>query len=139
MRKSWMVGLAAVLMIAAGAQAKVYKWTDEDGRVHYGSQPPAVEQAQELKLRKDRPSAPAPQAADQAKDNAEQRSEESAKIDQAMQENCKAARTSLAIYENPANRRFREEGKAEPVYYTDEQRQAKINELKSYLGKHCSQ
>lgn len=32
---------AAVLMFAAiGAQAEVYKWTDDKGRVHYSDQPP---------------------------------------------------------------------------------------------------
>lgn len=29
-----------VALVALGAQAEIYKWTDEKGQVHYGEQPP---------------------------------------------------------------------------------------------------
>ncbi|HLX22562.1 MAG TPA: DUF4124 domain-containing protein [Usitatibacter sp.] len=36
MRKlAWLVAI-----VALGAQAEIYKWTDEKGQVHYGEQPP---------------------------------------------------------------------------------------------------
>ncbi|WP_144290319.1 DUF4124 domain-containing protein [Chitinilyticum litopenaei] len=32
--------LILALLLAAGAQAQIYKWTDDSGRVHYSDQPP---------------------------------------------------------------------------------------------------
>ncbi|MGB4948688.1 MAG: DUF4124 domain-containing protein [Candidatus Competibacter denitrificans] len=50
--------LAIVLALNGSAQAQVYKWTDAEGRVHYGNQSPPVgtESAQTLDI----PSRPAP-------------------------------------------------------------------------------
>ncbi len=42
----------AILCAAlAAAQAGVYKWTDDQGRVHYSDAPPAKGQAEEVKVR----------------------------------------------------------------------------------------
>ena len=50
--------LAAVLLLSLTAQAQVYKWTDSDGKIHYGNQPPAEGQpAQTLDI----PSRPTPE------------------------------------------------------------------------------
>ncbi|MBK8751019.1 MAG: DUF4124 domain-containing protein [Candidatus Competibacteraceae bacterium] len=49
---------AAVLLLNLTAQAQVYKWTDSDGKIHYGNQPPAEGQpAQTLDI----PSQPTPE------------------------------------------------------------------------------
>ena len=47
MRPVLSLGLAMVLALGPAAQAQVYKWTDANGQVHYGSQPPAEGQAAE--------------------------------------------------------------------------------------------
>ncbi len=42
----------AVLLLVLPAQAQVYKWTDANGQVHYGSAPPAADRpAQTLDIR----------------------------------------------------------------------------------------
>jgi Domain of unknown function (DUF4124) len=41
------IQLVAMLFISALVQAQVYKWTDADGQVHYGNQPPAESQSTE--------------------------------------------------------------------------------------------
>ena len=39
-----------VLLVASGtAAAQIYRWTDEQGRVHYGSQPPPGQKADSVK------------------------------------------------------------------------------------------
>lgn len=49
--------LAATLLLSLVVQAQVYKWTDTDGKIHYGNQPPANGQpAQTLDI----PSQPTP-------------------------------------------------------------------------------
>ena len=39
---------AAIMLAAASAQAVLYKWTDENGRVVYGDQPPASVKAERV-------------------------------------------------------------------------------------------
>src|SRR5690348_6610433 len=40
--------VAAMVLIAATAEAALYKWTDENGRVVYGGQPPASAKAERV-------------------------------------------------------------------------------------------
>ena len=48
---------AAALLLNLTVQAQIYKWTDTDGKVHYGNRPPADGQpAQTLNI----PSQPTP-------------------------------------------------------------------------------
>ena len=56
--KNWtLVVLAA--SFALMANGKVYKWTDSEGRVQFGSSPPTGQQADQVKIHK-APAAPAP-------------------------------------------------------------------------------
>jgi len=41
--------LACLLNLAPAAQAQIYKWVDENGVTHYGSQPPADKAAQAVR------------------------------------------------------------------------------------------
>jgi len=43
--------LCALSLLVFTAQAGVYKWTDDQGRVHYSDAPPATGQAEQLKIR----------------------------------------------------------------------------------------
>ena len=43
--------IVAILLVAAPVAAQVYKWTDSQGRVHYGDRPPDDAKKQELKIR----------------------------------------------------------------------------------------
>ncbi|WP_221801157.1 DUF4124 domain-containing protein [Oceanobacter mangrovi] len=45
MIRSSLVGLLASLIIAAPVSAGIYKWTDANGKVHYGDRPPQAVQA----------------------------------------------------------------------------------------------
>ena len=54
----------AMLLAAVAAHAQVYRWVDEQGKVHYGERPPAGAKASPVEDRlATPPGAPAPQAA----------------------------------------------------------------------------
>ncbi|HWQ39381.1 MAG TPA: glutaredoxin family protein [Burkholderiales bacterium] len=40
MNRQWAVTLATALLLAPGAQAELYRWVDDQGRVHYSDSPP---------------------------------------------------------------------------------------------------
>lgn len=66
MGKAWMIGL--LLLLALPVKAQVYKWVDEQGRVHYGDKPHGIE-AQSVPVRPaptTGPSAEPPQDRDEA-------------------------------------------------------------------------
>lgn len=130
--------LAALLLLcAAGAQAKVYKWTDAQGRVHYSANPPPGAEAREVRIAPPPPSAAQPaQAEPVSGSTSDEPAVKTTKRNDASRKNCETARQNLAILENPAIRRFREDGK-EPVYYTDEQRQARIEQARQMVDTFC--
>jgi len=48
--KQWLGFGLGLLMLGAAAAQTVHKWVDEQGRVHYGSQPPASAQTEQVKV-----------------------------------------------------------------------------------------
>jgi len=48
MQKRLVIGL--LLLVGLSAQAEIYKWVDENGKVQYGDQPPAAAKKQTLKI-----------------------------------------------------------------------------------------
>lgn len=57
MRQALILLLATLLagQAAAEGNSSIYKWTDEDGNVHYGDRPPRDGAAEEVRLRGSRP------------------------------------------------------------------------------------
>jgi hypothetical protein len=51
--------LLLLVWTTSASAAGVYKWVDEQGRVHYGERPPARAQAQEIEVRQAPPPLPA--------------------------------------------------------------------------------
>lgn len=85
------LALTAPLSFAEQAQSgKIYKWTDENGVVHFGNRPPEQGQADEVKVRAE-PAAAAP-AADDAK--------ASAPAATAADDPCARARANLRLLQN---------------------------------------
>jgi hypothetical protein len=73
MRLNSVVFAAVFGLVALSAQAQqVYKWTDENGQVHFSSTPPPKQKVQEVKIRNSQstPVAPADAAATPAAANA---------------------------------------------------------------------
>ena len=134
----------ALLVSCASAGADVYRWTDAEGRTHYGDRPPA-EGAEKI-VEPPPPSALSPEEANakldairaQREAAAEERAkakEEQAKTDakrkQRAQE-CASARRQLDSMR--AAQRVRDE---QGNWYTGEQRLEKQRELEQAIGKRC--
>lgn len=138
--------IAATLMFcAAGVQAKIYKWTDSQGRVHYASQPPADAQPSEVRISPTSPATGQEGEPDESNDAEAERtaaepdepSADSLSREEALRHNCELARQNLNVLEDPSIRRFREDGQEEAIYYTDEQRQARIEQAQAMIERFC--
>lgn len=82
---------------AASAQTTVYKWTDSEGRVQYGAQPPAGVEAKPMTVNS-KPASPVAKAEDT---KPEETPEEAAARERAemQKRNCETARSNLANYQ----------------------------------------
>ena len=141
----WMV-LAATLMIAvspATQAAQIYKWVDAEGQTHFDSQPPLEKQSQEIQPAK--PVTPPPATATPADepDSSQEQQAVDAKVKQqvAVQETkrkefCETQRTNLAQLQN--NPRVRQEVNGEYRRFTEEERQARIVEVKKSIDDTCN-
>jgi hypothetical protein len=138
----WMI-LAATLALTVGSAAsqaaQIYKWVDAQGVTHFDAQPPAGQPAQEIDVKKPAPPPSSPkepdatveqQAAD-AKVKKQVAAEEMRRKDY-----CDQQRTNLAQLQN--NPRVREEVNGEFRRFTEEERQARIAEVKKSLEDTCN-
>lgn len=134
----------AALLLTASVQADVYRWTDAQGRTHYGDRPPAsgaekiVEppppsglSADEAKAKLDAIRARREAAAEDRAKAREERAKADAERKQLAQE-CAAARRQLDSMR--AAQRVRDE---QGNWYTGEQRLEKQRELERAIGKRC--
>lgn len=136
--------LAATLTLAVGATAtqaaQIFKWVDAQGVTHFDAQPPAGQTSQEIDVQKPvQPPAPAPA---RASDDLEQQAVD-AKVKKKVaaqeakrKEYCEQQRTNLAQLQN--NPRVREEVNGEFRRFTEEERQARIAEVKKSIDDTCN-
>jgi hypothetical protein len=135
----------AAIALAPAARAEVYRWVDDQGRVHYSQVPPAGREAQPLTP------PPPPQAApnqdamnralDQYNKDQPQRREaaEQAAAQQAQREaECRQAREQLAFMDTMTARRLQttdEQGNVARV--TEDQFQQRRAELLQVIDQRC--
>lgn len=140
----WMI-LAATLSLAVapavGQAAQIYKWVDAQGVTHFDAQPPAGQTAQEINTGS--PVAAPPAQPPQNQDGAREQEAVDAKVRKQVaaqeakrKEACDEQRTSLAQLQN--NPRVRQEVDGELRRFTEEERQARIAEVKKYLDDQCN-
>jgi hypothetical protein len=139
----WMI-LVATLTLAVGSTAsqaaQIYKWVDAQGVTHFDAQPPVGQSVQELETQKAvTPPAPAPVRADSSQE--QQAADTKVKKQVAAQEAkrkeyCSIQRTNLAQLQN--NPRVREEVNGEFRRFTEEERQARIAEVKKSIDDTCN-
>lgn len=138
---------AASLALAAGPAAiqaaQIFKWVDAQGVTHFDAQPPVGQAVQEIDPQK--PVPPPPPAATpstQTDASAEQRAVDTrVKKQVAAQESkrqafCEQQRTNLAQLQN--NPRVREEVNGEFRRFTEEERQARIVEVRKSIDDNCN-
>jgi len=138
------ITLAAAVSLAMGSAssqaAQIYKWVDAQGVTHFDAQPPAGQPAQEIDTQ--RPVTPPPSAPRQP-DPAQEQQAVDAKVKKqvAVEEAkrkayCEQQRTNLAQLQN--NPRVREEVNGEFRRFTEEERQARIAEVKTSIDDTCN-
>lgn len=126
------------------AHADIYRWTDAQGRVHYGDQPPASG-AQKI----DEPPPPSPLSPEEANaqleairakreaanEDAAKAREEKAQIDAKRQQRADACKTlRMQLDDMQAARRIRD---PDGHWYSGDERIKKQQELEKSLRQHC--
>lgn len=134
-------------LISAPALAGVYKWTDEEGNVHFGDRPPSQE-AEQIKVPKSAPATQAPNAKErwetrqrmleiyeEDRTKKKQAKAEEKRKRKEMEARCVIARDRLKAYKDAALYDLNENG--ERSYYSDEEKKAYIQNLEAQIKKHC--
>jgi len=137
-------GFVALLLAltAPAALAQVFKWVDENGRVHYGEKPPAGAKASAVKPPAATPNTPAMPQDLQSQEHEfrgrqirkredEAREAKDAANREAM---CKYARERLAIAERASLYRME---KGERVFYSDAEQKAEIESRRAAVARSC--
>jgi Skp family chaperone for outer membrane proteins len=139
--------LLTITMVSV--QADVYKWTDDDGQVHFSQLPPEQGQAEQLDIKTQHPAnAEAAQAEldaliqsqeESAKAQAEAAAKAAEEAEQAKvrAENCRIAQANLQTYMNNPGRRVSDEN-GNITYIKEEDRQARIDELNAQIKEFCN-
>lgn len=127
----------SVLMLTGTAQAaSLYKWTDEEGNVHYSQTPPEHGQADKMHLKDTTPPQnAAPAAAEEPEDQGipEDAGQDTAEA-QARQRNCEIARYNLETYKT-SDRLKQPDGTV--IVISDEMRDAKMKEAQALIDIYC--
>ena len=147
MKKITLFIALALLCASNGFAAKIYKWTDSNGNVHYGERPPS-EQARELNLPNVHPSdsdtpASTPQDVNKLLDTLQKERDEKAKKAaiaeeerRAREQNCKAAKRNATGYEI-GGRIYEIDENGERRYLGDAEIEQKLQESRKAVEKWC--
>ena len=137
--KGW---LLLLLLLAPVASAQVYKWVDDNGRVHYSETPPAGTKPSEVKPPAAQPQQrPAQDLQSQEIDfrrrQVEQRQieEREAVEDANRRSRCDRAKEILAIAEH-ARRLYKVE-KGERVFLSDDEQRAAVARRREAVSRYC--
>ena len=146
---TWFIGLhysqlkqlVAVLMLALAVSpltvnaSGIYKWTDENGKVHYGSQHPEDAEAEKMKLHVPEPASQAESKEALAEDNQAELSDDAkAKLERV--EYCSKERKRLqTIQQNKEIHQKDASGKVSKL--STEVRTQRLNKIKANIDKYC--
>lgn len=137
--------LALALFFTSAAEARMYRWVDDNGMTVYSQSPPPSGEATEIKVNTST-AAPSQKPATDSSPKAETAAPEKkaagptqAEIDESNRikaENCKAATSNLKLYENLGNKLVKT---PDGLYkrLTEEERQQKIQESKDVMSEFC--
>ena len=140
------------LTIASGAVAnEIYKWTDEDGNVHYEDRPTGAATEERLYMTYSRTDSNAVQQRVKARDDArtaradartaaaesQKEAAESAAVAAERAQKCESSRARLESYLQ-ARRVYRTDENGERVYLDEEQRQEARQKAEEQVSKFCS-
>ena len=138
-----LLGAAASAGVAVAAE--VYQWTDENGVVHFSDQKPAGQDAEVRNLPEQAPPAgpnpyaddpSEPSAAQQRREQIEQKGRESQAQAAEMAQNCSTWQAEVERLE-PSRRVFHTNEQGETERMDDVARADRVAELKSLIARNC--
>ncbi len=142
-RPSLLLGLFALCISSSPllAAERVYKWTDDDGVVHFSSTPPPNQKTERIKVK----SAPPPQPSTESPDEppsgelfAESEQPDNSEIEERNRvAQCQKGRNMIAQIE-PRTRVFRVDEDGSRTYLEDDQRLALLEEARGLVAEHCN-
>ena len=148
-RRFWMMLAAMCVLVATHAAADgVYKWTDESGRVHFGSTPPPGKKAERLNTSATNTPVDASSAkpttwqeqldlSNQRRQAATEKEAETAKKRQQADQRCQQARYALDSLER-GGARYRINDQGEREYLSDSERQAARDAAAERVRTYCN-
>ncbi|MVW74874.1 DUF4124 domain-containing protein [Pseudomonas xionganensis] len=141
MRAIW-----CLLLLPGVAMAEIYRWTDEQGRVHFGQRPAADVQAQQVEVR--------PQVIERDEETkgreeraarfyqarqAEQAQAAAEAAEQRRQRDAECAKLQRKLADIPEGASYyRKDAQGQRVYYSDEELDATRRQLRDRISERCS-
>ncbi|MEM7253609.1 MAG: DUF4124 domain-containing protein [Pseudomonadota bacterium] len=144
---SVVVILSLGLLATDEASARIYKWVDDKGNVHFGERPPTDGNAEEIKTRQthitdDQAKAQLKALTDKSSESSknrevvEQDQQQAEAVDARRKENCEIAQNNLKLLES--KNRVQTKGEdGEKFYLDDDTRQHKISLSKKQIAEFC--
>lgn len=122
-----------LIMSPSAMGAGIYKWVDENGKVHYGSQRPEDAKAEKMKLHVPEPAAK-PESAEDDKEKADLSHED--KANQERKAYCETERKRLqTVAKNKEIHQKDANGKV--VKMSSKERDERLNKIKANISKYC--
>ncbi|MFK7955867.1 MAG: DUF4124 domain-containing protein [Lysobacterales bacterium] len=138
-----LLGLIAVSVFSGASLAaeRVYKWTDENGVVHFSATPPPDQTTEQINIQ----SAPPPQAAAETSEDApsgelfaDAEQPDNSEIEERNRVvQCQKGRNMIEQIE-PRPRVFRVEADGSRTYLEDDERLKLLKEAKDLVAEHCN-
>jgi hypothetical protein len=151
--KSFIIATVSTVILISSSTVlagKIYKWTDAQGNVHYGSEKPADADAEKMKVNT---STTGVETGAEALDNLKQQADDEAERikEQGIPEQppvpslpmkevkrrCQAARQDLATIQSRGQMRERDE-KGEVRYVSEEEKQKRIKAARQQVREYCN-
>ena len=141
--------ITSLLLVCSSSilAAPIYKWVDAQGTTHFGSEPPANQKVESINTKVFQPPVPEKTAGQAAAEEARKSSNTQADIDRevrkqiaeeekALKKYCSEIRYNLAQLEN--NPRVLADIGGTPTRLSEEERQARIAEIKTAINERCT-
>ena len=137
-----------MLLVVSPVSAGIYKWTDSNGKVHFGDRPVDVESATEININTDNHT-----GVTNSSGNNDEREYLLKKIDEKKQEDAEKRKKRLALkkkhqklcdnfkrhHQNQiqSNQLYTMSPDGERTYLSDKERAVRLNKIKKGISKYC--
>ena len=148
MRRTELLATLLLCLVSAAAAAEVYKWVDEQGKVHYGDRPPGQGTPSDRLVLPPAPSADAEiverafmrrrllDAFEAERREQQQTQAEADAAERELESRCARIEQQLVRFKR-ANVVYTEDENGERVYMSDDQRARAADRARDWIAEHC--